>query len=188
MSNLTNFNDGSHSIENLIDSWISQENSGNQFPVPFDFAWQLAGYNRKSTGKRDGLRGLKEGRHFCTEKCKSSGGRDLEFIRLSIESFKHMCLIANTEEGEQIKDYFIECEKKWKLVQQHSPKVAEDIEVLHMKIELAKLEASKALAEQKTVELRHYVVTSLPKPLGDRILGVTEVKEIEYRDRIIKDE
>lgn len=29
------------------------------------------------------------------------------------------------------------------------------------------------------------MVTALPKPIADRILGVTEVKEIEYRDRII---
>lgn len=56
---------------------------------------------------------------------------------------------------------------------------------MKLKIELAKLEAVKAQAEQKTIELRHYVVTALPKPVGDRVLGVTEVKEIEYRDRIL---
>jgi hypothetical protein len=56
---------------------------------------------------------------------------------------------------------------------------------MKLKIELAKLEAVKAQAEQKTIELRHYVVTALPKPVGDRVLGVTEVKEIEYRDRVL---
>jgi len=62
------------------------------------------------------------------------------------------------------------------------------VEEMKLKIELAKQEAIKAQAEQKTIELRHYVATALPKPIGDRILGVTEVKEIEYRDRIIQND
>lgn len=56
---------------------------------------------------------------------------------------------------------------------------------MQMKIELARLERDKAASEQKTVELRHYVVTALPKPTADRILGVTEINSVEYRDRII---
>jgi len=62
------------------------------------------------------------------------------------------------------------------------------IEEMKLKIELAKLERDKAKLENRTIELRHYVVTALPKPVCDRILGVTEVKEIEVRDRIIQDE
>jgi hypothetical protein len=62
------------------------------------------------------------------------------------------------------------------------------IEEMKLKIELAKLERDKAKLENRTIELRHYVVTALPKPVCDRILGVTEIKEIEVRDRIIQDE
>lgn len=62
------------------------------------------------------------------------------------------------------------------------------IEEMKLKIELAKLERDKANLENRTIELRHYVATALPKPIGDRILGVTEVSSVEYRDRIIHDE
>ena len=59
---------------------------------------------------------------------------------------------------------------------------------MKLKIELARLEAKKAKYENETLLLRKYVSEELPKPIGDRILGVTEIKEIEYRDRIILDE
>lgn len=181
--------DNSQSIENLIDSWIEQENKGSQFPVPFDLAWQFAGYSKKANAKQSGLRGLKKGKHYCSQISKTPvGGRSSEYITLSLEAFKHMCLMANTDDGEQIRDYFIECEKKWKLLQQTRPDVAEDIEILRWKAEISKNEAIKAQAEQKTVELRHYVATALPKPIGDRILNPNVVKEIEYRDRTIKED
>lgn len=61
------------------------------------------------------------------------------------------------------------------------------IEEMRLKIELAKLENQTELAKQKSLELRHYVVTALPEPQQQRILGYTEVKTVEYRDRIIKD-
>lgn len=57
-----------------------------------------------------------------------------------------------------------------------------------MKIELARIEAQRAALEDKSLSFRHYVVTALPKPTADRILGATVVHEVEYRDRIVKDE
>lgn len=185
--------DNSQSIENLIDSWIEQESKGVQFPVPFDLAWQFAGYSNKANAKRDGLKGLKQGKHFSSQKMNkrssnASGFSRSEYITLSLDAFKHICLMANTDEGEQIRDYFIECEKKWRLVQKTRPEVAEEVEVLRWKAEISKNEAIKAQSEQKVIELRHYVATVLPKPLGDRILGVTEIKETEIVKHVIKDD
>ena len=73
---------------------------------------------------------------------------------------------------------------------------------MKLKIELAKLERDKAKCQEKaakyqkeasqleqdTLHLRKFYAEELPKPIADRILGVTEIKEIEYRDRIILDE
>lgn len=51
---LAKFDDNSNqpNVYALIDQWLEQESSGNQFPVPFDMAWQLAGYARKDNAKR----------------------------------------------------------------------------------------------------------------------------------------
>lgn len=65
------------------------------------------------------------------------------------------------------------------------PKALEEIEILKLRVELVTMEREKAITEQKLLDTRHYLTTALPKVVGDRILGVTEVRDIEYRDRII---
>jgi hypothetical protein len=174
-------------ITSLLDSWIEAEKNGVQFPVPFDLAWQMAGYATKASAKR-ALKDLNEGIEFSTQLLKNArAGRSSESINFSLKGVKEFCLLARTPEGKAIRLYFIDAEEKWQLTKQIAPQVAEEVEVLAMKIELAKIEAQKAALEDKTLSLRHYVVTALPKPTADRILGITEVKEIEYRDRIVKD-
>jgi len=56
--------------------------------------------------------------------------------------------------------------------------------VLETELERAKLERSQA--DQKLLDTRHYIVTALPEAIQQKILGYTEVKTIEYRDRIIQ--
>ena len=67
------------------------------------------------------------------------------------------------------------------------PQALEEIEILKLRVELVTMEREKAIAEQKLLETRHYLTTALPKVVSDRILGVREVKEVEYRDRVIAD-
>jgi anti-repressor protein len=177
-----------HDIASLLDDWIESERNGIQFPVPFDLAWGIAGYSKKANAKRE-LVNL-DANMYCSQmsnkpSSNASGVTSFEYITLSLDGFKDFCLFAKTPEGRQVRQYFIEAEKKWKLVQQVAPKIAEEVEVLHLKIELAKQEAIAAVANEKAQSLRHYVVTSLPKPIGDRILGVTEILDIEYVDRTI---
>ncbi len=175
-------------INGLLDSWIEAERNGVEFPVPFEAAWRMAEYSTKANAKQSGLKALKKGKQFSSEIMKTpGGGRSSELINLSVDGFKHFCLMADTEAGEAVRQYFIDAEKKWKLTQQIAPAVAEEVEILHLKLEIAKQEAIGKIAEEKTIGLRHYVVTALPKPVADRILGVSSVVEVEYRDRIIKD-
>ncbi|NBV95303.1 MAG: hypothetical protein EBR90_00735 [Actinobacteria bacterium] len=180
-----------------LDQWIEAERNGVQYPVPFEDAWKMAGYGRKSTAKRDGLSGLKSGKHFCTEKCKkpssnASGFSSYEAITLSLDAFKHLCLMAKTEEGEAIRDYFIEAEKKWRLVQQVAPQVANEVEMMHLKIELAKIESQKefAIAQAKQADLqlvqfRHTIATTAPEYVQQKVLGYSLVEKVEIRDRIV---
>lgn len=61
----------------------------------------------------------------------------------------------------------------------------EELEILRLKNRIAENEAIKAKAEQAVFDLRHYVVTALPETVQQKILGYTEVKTVEYRDRVL---
>jgi hypothetical protein len=175
-----------YDVQALVDEWIQSELRGETFPVPFDTAWGIAGYSRKDSAKRY-LPKSKQGELFHVH-VEKTGGRPKSVINLSVDGMKHICLMAETPEGDAVREYFIEAEKKWKLVEKVSPQFAQEVEILHLKIELAKQEAVKAQAEQRTIELRHYIVNALPEPVQQKILGYTEIKQVEYRDRVIKDD
>lgn len=172
-------------IASLLDGWIEAERNGAQFPVPFEAAYPMAGYSRKDSAKRY-LPKTAQGILYHVSRNEGKG-RPTEQITLSIAGLEHLCLMADTPEGHEIREYFRDARSKWELTKQVAPAVAQEVEIMHLKIELAKIEMQRAALEDKTISLRHYVVTALPKPVADRILGVTEVKEIEYRDRIVKD-
>jgi phage anti-repressor protein len=176
---MSNSNIVHQDIASLLDGWIESEQNGTEFPVPFDLAWGIAGYTRKDNAKRRLLnkksRLIENTDYLLTSEESSQGGRSSDLIQLTCDAFKAFCLLAETDEGDLIRGYFIESEKKWKLVQKIVPEVAQEVEVLHLKIELAKIEAQKAALEDKTLSLRHYVVSVLPKATADRVLGVTEI-------------
>jgi phage anti-repressor protein len=177
-------------IASLLDQWIEAEKNGVQFPVPFELAWGIAGYSTKASAKRY-IKNV-DPDHITSqtlnkESCNASGVTSFENVTLSVDGLKDFCLLAKTEQGRQVRKYFIETEKKWRLVQQVAPHVASEVEILHLKLEIAKQEAIAEVARKESQSLRHYIVTALPKPTADRILGITEVKEVEYRDRIVKD-
>lgn len=174
----------------LVDGWVKAEQEGERFPVSFDTAWMFAGYARKDNAKRKltaGTSGLIEGVDFAFLNSAewTKDGRSSDLIMMSCDAFKQFCLMAKTEQGRNIRLYFIDAEKKWKLVQQHAPAVASEVELMHLKIELAKLEAQKSSTELQLIQFRHIVTTTMPEPIQQKILGYTEIKDIEYRDRII---
>lgn len=173
-------------ITGLLDGWIEAERNGVEFPVPFEAAWRIAEYSNKANAKQSGLKSLKKGKQFSCEIMKTpGGGRSSELINLSVDGFKHFCLMADTKVGEEIRQYFIEAEKKWKLVQEVAPQVAEEIEVLKLKRDIAKQEAIAAVAQEKVLALRDWA-TRQPKAICDRILGVTEVQgEVKTRTVVV---
>jgi hypothetical protein len=197
MTNLVNFN-----VERLIEQWYQQEQDGVQFPVPFDIAWQIAGYSRKDSAKRRLPKRLQDKLfHIDVE---NTAGRPKEVITLTCDGLKHLGMMADTEDGDLIRQYFIECEKKWKLVQKHHPNIAEDIEILRMKehqaiidkqIELAAIERDKEMAiasakqsDFNLIALKNTITQTCPDHIQQRILGYSEIKTIEYRDRIVKED
>lgn len=137
--------------QELIDQWLDQENNGTEFPVDLDIAWQLAGYKKKQDGVLSVQSNLIDGVDFLrsTVKNPSGKGRSIIQIKMSCDGLKQFCLLARTDQGRQIRQYFIECEKKWKLTQKMFPQVAQSVEDIRLEkqIELEKIK----LANNQTI-------------------------------------
>jgi len=146
--------------EHLIEEWLESEENGVQFPVPFDTAWQIAGYSSKSNGKR-GLRKLREGIHFVKDDLKSQRtkspqrGRPSEYIQLSCDGLKHFCLAAETQQGEDNRDYFIRVEKQWRLLKKQNPQLAQQIEFQQLQLESAKVQLELVKAQRSLIDVKH---------------------------------
>lgn len=175
----------------LIDRWIEAEQNGEQFPVPFDLAWQIAGYSTKANAKRklsSKKSHLKKGEDYSSDLMKNKKeGRSSELIHLTCDAFKHFCLIAETDRGRDIRQYFIEAEKKWRVVERIAPEVASEVEILKLKAEIAKHENQKAKSEQKILEIRQTVVKTCPEHVQQKILGYNTIEKTVNNTIVVKD-
>ena len=86
--------------------------SEDQFPVDFDKAWRWIGWPKKQHGKDVLLNNFTEEEDFLRRGVKSStGGRPSESIWLTVNCFKKLAMMAGTEQGDQVREYFIACEQ-----------------------------------------------------------------------------
>lgn len=100
----------------------SLNNSVDTFPVDFDRAWQWLGFSRKDKAKRSLLSSdFEEGLDYIVS-LPFNGELDgwqnpnpQEVIRLSVEAFKTWGMMVGTEQGKQVRKYFLECERVAKL-------------------------------------------------------------------------
>lgn len=100
------------SIEQAMELVFSED----EFPVDFELAWQWIGYTRKNNAKRAlETSGFVEGKEFrvlLRSEQNPQGGRPTEEIWLSVDCFKHLAMMAGTEKGREVRQYFIDCEKR----------------------------------------------------------------------------
>jgi len=97
-----------------------------EFPVDFDKLWRWAGYSRKDSAKSTLEKSELESdidyrleTGFPDTYGKPQGGRPSNIITLSIDAAKRFLLLANTAQGKEVRMYFIECEKKWRLLKKN---------------------------------------------------------------------
>jgi phage anti-repressor protein len=89
--------------------------SGEEFPVDFDDAWQWIQYSRKADAKEVLEANFDKGSDFYGEFRKNgSRGRPVEKIYLTIDCFKSFCMMAGTVKGKQVRRYFLDCESELK--------------------------------------------------------------------------
>jgi phage anti-repressor protein len=103
-------------------------NQKTDFVINLDRIWKWLGYNRINDCHRVLLKNFKENQDYKIEKAalqdgkagpklseegKNLGGSGLnrEYITLTVNCFKKLCLKSRTEKADQIHDYYIELEE-----------------------------------------------------------------------------
>ncbi|NEQ53608.1 MAG: hypothetical protein F6K11_26320 [Leptolyngbya sp. SIO3F4] len=152
--------------------------STEQFPVDFDNAWKWIGWTRKSKAKKTLTNNFIEGVDFCTRGCKSStGGRSSELILLTVDCFKSLGMMAGTEKGREIRQYFLKCEKQ---VKQLIPAQNEELEKLRLEVALSESRLKLVSATQ--------VLSTINPALPALVFGKPEaVVEVEKPVTVIVD-
>jgi phage anti-repressor protein len=120
--------------------------------IDFDWAWPVLGYSRKDNAKRM-LTGYFEQNFdyfvqaqgespealphdiFLTSEGNSKTGRPTEKIYLTVECFKEMGMLAKSEEGKQIRKYFLQCEALAKQSVKAIPQLQQNFAHLNQVIE-----------------------------------------------------
>lgn len=191
-------------IQQLLEGWLDAERNGVEFPVPLHDYWGIAGHTTKRKALDLAKSILDSGIDFLTigsknaqglDSGESKRGRPSERLLITVAGLEHLCMAAKTPQGKNVRELYRQAKAKWDLVQKHAPQVASDVELLHLQIELAKIEAQKEVAissgkqaDLQLVQFRHIVTTTMPEVVQQKILGYSEIKTVEYRDRIIKED
>jgi phage anti-repressor protein len=130
-----------------IDTALTLVQSFEQFPVNFDDAWVWIGYSKKQNAKDKLIRNFTEDRDYTLTKVretKSDGSFShyYELIKVTINCFKEIAMMAGTDKGKEVRQYFLECERQLKSQQE---------EFTLPKTYLEALKALVASEEQKLV-------------------------------------
>ncbi len=91
--------------------------SSDQFPVDFDLAWEWVGYSRSDSALRMLKGNFEDGIDFSTIMRKNpKRGRPVQNIRLSVDCFKSFCMMAGTNKGREVRQYFLKVEREYQTV------------------------------------------------------------------------
>lgn len=140
----------------LVDRWINQGHQGTTFPVDLDLAWPIPGYSKKQKAKERLTRLFIEGedyiidREFLPDRVKTpQGGRPSDKIYLTTDTFKELCLMAETQKGRRIRLYFIQRDKQLKQIEESKSQLPSNNNAQQGDRELEKLKLRYAIAREK---------------------------------------
>lgn len=102
--------------ENLV---LSLLQSQEEFPVDFDTAWQWIGYAKKQNAKDKLTHHFERGLDYLPKRVSvpssnASGFTHREEIRLTVDCFKSLAMMAGTSRGREVRKYFLNCERQLK--------------------------------------------------------------------------
>lgn len=129
-----------------------------------------------STWIKDNLKDFQENQDYVIfqKKLEKSKGRPFKEYALTLDTAKHICMMARCEKGKQLRQYFIEAEKQFRLGHTAAPKQELNISNAAMNainsITQAALDAIKAIQQatimQPAIEQHTEPVQALPPTVG----------------------
>ncbi|TAD95615.1 MAG: hypothetical protein EAZ96_26665, partial [Oscillatoriales cyanobacterium] len=148
--NVTNQSPSDFDFSHLYDTFneLLTASNSNPFPVDFDDAWQWVGYSRKDHAKHSLLQNFRDGFDFYVpniREMKKISRYNPEKIYLSIDCFKMFCMLAETELGDNVRLYFLECEKKLHKVMQ----LVQEAQTSQLAQEMAQIKSRLNAVEQQ---------------------------------------
>ncbi|MDM9583070.1 hypothetical protein [Nostoc sp. GT001] len=133
------------SLEIAIYLW----NSVEQFPVDFELAWQWLGYTRKDSAKKKLTRNFVENEDYMlrhlAESAPDKGLTHRDDIWLSCNCLKEMAMMAGTEKGKEVRQYFLECEILAKQAVKVIPQLQQQIQQMQENFDRLQSQVQKIL-------------------------------------------
>ncbi len=154
--------------------------SNEPFPVDFDDGWKWIGYSSKQKAKNKLLNNFERGIDYLTEWVKKSSlGRPGESIKLSVDCFKSLGMMAGTEKGKEIRRYFLKCERIAKQAVEVIPAQGNEMERMKLELELMRAkqryqDSAQSILAATSPAMLAYLRGDAPPPV-----------KVEYRDRYI---
>jgi anti-repressor protein len=140
--------------------------SVEEFPIDFDMAWQWLGYTRKADAKRALLNaGFVEGidLRITAQLPTASVPRPGEKISLTVDCLKSWAMMSGTEQGKNVRKYFLDCERVAKSKQSKPRKAWAIPETFEDALLLAGAEMkARKLAEAQSAKLQATVEAQAP--------------------------
>lgn len=133
--------------------------TNDAFPIKFEEAWQWIGYSRKDVAKRVLEANFTQEVDYQLLRRKVeqvSGAKWVDDISLSNDCFKSLCMLANTDTGKQVRQYFLECEK---ILQQIQKALTPAELVLQNAQALVAIERRQAEQENRILQLEAKTTT-----------------------------
>ena len=84
----------------------------SDFPINFDKAWQWMGFSRKDVAKRALVKNFLKDVDYSTLR-KKVERQWVEDITLTTDCFKSFCMLAQTEQGKLVRQYYLVLEKRF---------------------------------------------------------------------------
>jgi len=184
--------------ESLRPVFLGLLESTSAFPIEFDAAWQWLGYSRKDKAKallvKAAIENIDYQLHLSGELRPQGGFSNREDIKLTIDCFKSLAMMADTEQGKAVRQWYLEVEKEWRYLKQAQVQIdpADNIvkginlvfdilqgSVSEEIIKSAKLTAiARKLPQLSTEAEEAKKILSATMPVEERLLSPTELGEL----------
>lgn len=124
--------------------------------------------------------GFEDGKDFSSKMSESTGGRPSKEYDISIDMAKQICMIQRTQEGKEIRQYFLDLEKAWNTPEQI---MARALKMASQSIESLK-DRCKFLGDQ--VVEQQQIITEL-QPKANYVDKILQSKSLVTITQIAKD-